>query len=129
MFNLWKKKPGKDAPAALPDLPAADDTPPLPAPPRPEAELPEAIVHASTGIDASPAATSLAAPAEDAPPPREFIDPAEAAAAFFAQPRETRSAPPPPNWRERLGGTSFAKGLTGLFERNPQLDEDLLEEI
>ncbi|RYZ68883.1 MAG: signal recognition particle-docking protein FtsY, partial [Lysobacteraceae bacterium] len=32
-------------------------------------------------------------------------------------------------WRERLRGTGFARGLSGLFSRNPKLDDDLLDEI
>jgi len=47
-------------------------------------------------------------------------------------------APPPPadtpadkkpSWRERLGGSAFARSLGGLFARNPKLDEDLLDDI
>ncbi|HYM86020.1 MAG TPA: signal recognition particle-docking protein FtsY [Pseudoxanthomonas sp.] len=34
-----------------------------------------------------------------------------------------------PGWRERLRGSSFARGLGGLFSRNPKLDDDLLDEI
>ena len=32
-------------------------------------------------------------------------------------------------WRERLSGSGFARGLGGLFSRNPKLDDDLLDEI
>ena len=39
-------------------------------------------------------------------------------------------APPgKPGWRERLRGSGFARGLGGLFSRNPKLDDDLLDEI
>ncbi|MEO8366172.1 MAG: signal recognition particle-docking protein FtsY [Pseudoxanthomonas sp.] len=34
-----------------------------------------------------------------------------------------------PGWRERLRGSGFARGLGGLFARNPKLDDDLLDEI
>jgi fused signal recognition particle receptor len=34
-----------------------------------------------------------------------------------------------PGWRERLRGSGFARGLGGLFSRNPKLDDDLLDEI
>ena len=40
--------------------------------------------------------------------------------------------PAPPGksgWRERLRGSGFARGLGGLFSRNPKLDDDLLDEI
>ncbi len=33
------------------------------------------------------------------------------------------------SWRERLSGSGFAKGLGGLFARNPKLDDDLLDEL
>ncbi len=32
-------------------------------------------------------------------------------------------------WRERLGGSGFARSLGGLFSRNPRLDDELLDEI
>ncbi|SDQ48384.1 signal recognition particle-docking protein FtsY [Pseudoxanthomonas sp. CF125] len=44
----------------------------------------------------------------------------------------TLPAPAPagkPGWRERLRGSGFARGLGGLFSRNPKLDDDLLDEI
>ncbi len=34
-----------------------------------------------------------------------------------------------PGWRDRLRNSGFARGLTGLFSRNPRLDDDLLDEI
>ncbi len=33
------------------------------------------------------------------------------------------------SWRERLGGSGFARNLGSLFSRNPRLDDDLLDEI
>lgn len=44
----------------------------------------------------------------------------------------SQPAPAPagkPGWRERLRGSGFARGLGGLFSRNPKLDDDLLDEI
>jgi fused signal recognition particle receptor len=32
-------------------------------------------------------------------------------------------------WRERLKGSGIARGLGGLFSRNPRLDDDLLDEV
>jgi fused signal recognition particle receptor len=32
-------------------------------------------------------------------------------------------------WRERLGGSLFARSFGGLFSRHPKLDDDLLDEI
>ena len=34
-----------------------------------------------------------------------------------------------PGWRERLRGSALARGLGGLFSRNPRLDDELLDEI
>ena len=39
------------------------------------------------------------------------------------------AAPGKPGWRERLRNSGFARSLGGLFSRNPQLDDDLLDEI
>jgi len=39
------------------------------------------------------------------------------------------AAPGKPGWRERLRNSAFARGLGGLFSRNPKLDDDLLDEI
>lgn len=39
------------------------------------------------------------------------------------------AAPGKPGWRERLRGSSIARGLGSLFSRNPKLDDDLLDEI
>ena len=39
------------------------------------------------------------------------------------------AAPGKLGWRERLRGSGIAKGLGGLFSRNPKLDDDLLDEI
>ncbi|GAB3506677.1 signal recognition particle-docking protein FtsY [Pseudoxanthomonas daejeonensis] len=39
------------------------------------------------------------------------------------------AAPGKPGWRERLRSSGFARSLGGLFSRNPQLDDDLLDEI
>ena len=34
-----------------------------------------------------------------------------------------------PGWRERLRGSAFARSFSGLFSRNPKLDDELLDEI
>ena len=39
------------------------------------------------------------------------------------------AAPGKTGWRERLRGSGFARGLGGLFSRNPKLDDYLLDEI
>lgn len=35
----------------------------------------------------------------------------------------------PAGWRKRLSGSGFARGLGGLFNRHPQLDDALLDEL
>ena len=45
-----------------------------------------------------------------------------------SQPMEAER-PAKKSWRERLAGSGFAKGLGGLFARNPILDDDLLDEL
>ncbi|MDR2872184.1 MAG: signal recognition particle-docking protein FtsY [Xanthomonadaceae bacterium] len=37
--------------------------------------------------------------------------------------------PGKPGWRERLRNSAFARTFSGLFSRNPRLDDDLLDEI
>ena len=69
---------------------------------------------------------------EPLPPPAAAVD-----RLVVEQPAPERPAPgqPPaaapgkPGWRERLRGSGFARGLGGLFSRNPKLDDDLLDEI
>ena len=39
------------------------------------------------------------------------------------------ASPGKPGWRERLRGSTFARSFGGLFSRNPQLDDELLDEI
>jgi len=50
-------------------------------------------------------------------------EPVTAPSADQPQPAEKAS------WRERLGGSAFARSLSGLFARHPKLDEELLDEI
>lgn len=38
-------------------------------------------------------------------------------------------AKPQRGWRERLSGSGFARGLSSLFSRNPELSDDLLDEL
>jgi fused signal recognition particle receptor len=62
-----------------------------------------------------------ASAAERAPAPIESPAPAATAIA--------ESAPAKRGWRERLSGSTFARGLTSLFSRNPKLDDSLLDEL
>ena len=123
----------REAPATAPEerdtAPAAPETPEAApaesmdaaaAAPVPPAETPEA-----------PASESEAA-AESARAPVSAPDPAPAPSLPSADEPEP-AAPPAPagksGWRERLRGSAFARGVGGLFSRNPKLDDDLLDEI
>ncbi len=61
-------------------------------------------------------------PASTPPPPLVIATPAEAE-------RPAAASAGKNGWRERLRGSGFARGLGGLFSRNPKLDDDLLDEI
>ena len=73
--------------------------------------------HASPALDEALAETP---PAPDAPVEDEAT---ELAAVVEAATPAKRS------WRERLSGSSFARGLSSLFIRHPKLDDDLLDEL
>ncbi|HST43971.1 MAG TPA: signal recognition particle-docking protein FtsY [Luteimonas sp.] len=61
--------------------------------------------------------------------PDELANAAEARAIELAAAAAAAAAIEKSGWRDRLKGTGFARGLGTLFSRNPQLDEDLLDEI
>ena len=73
------------------------------------------------------------APAEAAPTIPENIPPAGTTEPVAVAPEPEPAAPAAPEgkkgWRERLGGSAFARSFGGLFSRNPRLDDDLLDEI
>ena len=107
--------------------------PEAPAPATPPSEAP--ATDDTSGTDAASGATdpatavvpaSAAAP-EPAPRP-DIYDPAAAMAEVVFAPRAPASAGKS-GWRERLGGSTFARSFSGLFSRNPKLDDDLLDEI
>jgi fused signal recognition particle receptor len=113
MLKFWKKKP-------------ADAEPSQPTAPAPESASTTGFAHdtdaasldyASTALDEALAETP---PAPDAPVEDEAI---ELAAVVEA------AVPAKRSWRERLSGSSFARGLTSLFIRHPKLDDDLLDEL
>jgi fused signal recognition particle receptor len=88
------------------------------------AAFPEATGKSATAGTAVVAGTAAEPPQITAVPasPLPASAPAEA----------NQPAPAPagkPGWRERLRGSGFARGLGGLFSRNPKLDDDLLDEI
>ncbi|WP_235996550.1 signal recognition particle-docking protein FtsY [Pseudoxanthomonas beigongshangi] len=111
----WFRRKKPDAPASLPETQR-------PAPQNP-------VSDTSHPVSQDDAAAS--------PTPAVFEAPVPAAAPTVVAPTATVASgtePPAapagkPGWRERLRNTSFARGLGGLFSRNPRLDDDLLDEI
>ncbi|TCZ88057.1 signal recognition particle-docking protein FtsY [Lysobacter sp. N42] len=88
---------------------AAPETVVAPVVPAPSAVIEEAL---------SPA--TPAAPVPEAAPSGNDDMPADAAAPAPAGRR---------GWLERLRGNTFTRSITGLFSRNPKLDDDLLDEV
>ncbi|MFC3816060.1 signal recognition particle-docking protein FtsY [Lysobacter sp. GCM10012299] len=100
--------------------PAAELREPVEAEPVP---VPAEIIAAA--LDVEPVASQPPAPASV--PATESVLPPEAALA--THPVIPAAAPGKTGWRERLRGSSFARSFSGLFSRNPKLDDDLLDEI
>jgi fused signal recognition particle receptor len=67
------------------------------------------------------------APAEEASAPEQALPVLENAAPVEVAATETPSIKR--SWRERLSGSSFARGLSSLFSRNPKLDDSLLDDL
>ena len=93
--------------AAFPSAPAAARPPTAPPPPPPEPVSQTEVVAPPAP---APAVVSTASTADTARIPEV-------------------AAPGRKGWRDRLGGSVFARSLGGLFSRNPKLDDDLLDEI
>ncbi|MEN1940245.1 signal recognition particle-docking protein FtsY [Luteimonas sp. MJ174] len=107
-----------------PPPPAPVQAPPMsrPLPPTPVPE--PAPVGAATAANAP---SAEAAPAALPPaPPAELVTSTDTPTSTSEKPA---AAPGKPGWRERLAGSGIARGLGGLFARNPRLDDDLLDEI
>jgi len=113
MLKFWKKKPA-DAEPGQPTAPAAESAPATGFAHDTDAT---SLDHASPALDEALAETP---PAPDAPVEDEAT---ELAAVVEAATPAKRS------WRERLSGSSFARGLSSLFIRHPKLDDDLLDEL
>ncbi|MEN1958378.1 signal recognition particle-docking protein FtsY [Luteimonas changyuni] len=135
--------------------PAPVQPPPMsqPLPPTPVPDTAPALVEAATAANAPPApadsapalvgaataANAPSAPAESAPAlvgaaiaanaPSALVEPSTAADTSSTTQAKPAAAPGKPGWRERLSGSGIARGLGGLFARNPRLDDDLLDEI
>jgi fused signal recognition particle receptor len=114
MVSFFRRRKDKDAAAANPAQPREGGL---------DADaLAAAFPAAPSAADASPDGDVPAMPAsipEPVAPPVQVEQTQDKPAA----------APGKPGWRERLRGSGFARGLGGLFSRNPRLDDDLLDEI
>ncbi len=88
------------------------------------------------GLDIEALAAAFPAPR---PPPADVVEPeagprdepdrsAQPPAADSPRPAPT-PAPAKTGWRERLRDSGFARGMSGLFSRNPKLDDHLLDDI
>ncbi|MGH8030786.1 MAG: signal recognition particle-docking protein FtsY [Luteimonas sp.] len=75
------------------------------------------IQSQSASLDAASLRASTAAASSPSPSPAK------------EQARPLSASADKPSWRERLRGNGFARGMAGLFSRNPKLDDDLLDEI
>ncbi len=116
--------PAPAPPSAAPEAPASDATAAPTAPPQGPADA----AHADADADARhETATPAASPV--APTPAPVVDPAAALADYVFASTMPAAAPGKSGWRERLGGSTFAKSVGGLFSRNPRLDDDLLDDV
>ena len=125
------------APAPAPASPPVVPPPAAPTGPTSDTATPESIETGNADglrADDASAATAIAPAAPEvaatpSPPPPAFVDPAAALADYVFASTMPAAAPGKSGWRERLGGSTFAKSFGGLFSRNPKLDDDLLDEI
>jgi len=120
--------PARTAPARedeAAEAAAPPETPPHDRDGATEATLAAAVVEAAAPAVAVP---PPAPPPALAPAPAPVTEP-EPALPSSATRENPAAAPGKPGWRERLRGTGFARGLGGLFSRNPRLDDDLLDEV
>ncbi len=116
----WFRRKKPDAPTE-PTAPISSSPPPagekVPQP-APYSGEDEGAIEA--GMSPDPAAHPIAA--MHSPSPQPSLPQADE--------REPSAAPEgKKGWRERLGGSIFARSFGGLFSRNPKLDDDLLDEI
>jgi len=109
-------------PTRLPEAADSDSShPPVPA----EASAPAPAPAPTTA--SAPSALVGAAIAANAPP--ALVEPSTGTDTSSTTQEKPAAAPGKTGWRERLSGSGIARGLGGLFARNPRLDDDLLDEI
>ena len=108
-------------------------------------EIVAAALEAEAGV-AEPVAEPVPAPTQPVPieksvpapepvkvaplPVEPLVTPAPTPPASIDKPSAPTSASASKaSWRDRLGGSLFARSFGGVFSRNPKLDDDLLDEI
>ncbi len=131
MLKFWKKKPAVDKPAVEKANEALLYKAPATAHSITE-EVPAAALLARSG-PVTLAGSLLAHPEMADEPTRIDLDITEEhpvdSRLIEAAASAENGIPARKSWRQRLAGSGFAKGLGGLFARNPKLDDDLLEEL
>ncbi len=131
MVSFFRRKKPPTGPETSPDTDPArrysveELAGAFPEPARQAGTDPGQIVPAIVENDAAPASVS-----EQSVAPTVATTPSvPAAPPATGDNSPAPAAPGKPGWRERLRGSGFARGLGGLFSRNPKLDDDLLDEI
>jgi fused signal recognition particle receptor len=112
MLKFWKKKPAETPPGQA-SVPATE---PAPA---------DELAHDLDATSLNHVDLALGEALAETPPQAD----APALDEVFEQAAVAEAAPLKRSWRERLSGSSFARGLTSLFNRHPKLDDELLDEL
>ena len=125
--SAQEPEPPDNRPAPTPEPRSTPPSQPSQPSPRPVDEAPKTVAQPAVAEEASvekeiPAEIVAAALEAESPQPAPMV-------------QDRPVAPPAPatanksGWRERLGGSLFARSFGGMFSRHPQLDDDLLDEI
>jgi len=120
MLKFWKKKP-----AETPTPPPAAEPVPAQAP---STDMPHDADAASLDAPTLGEALSEASPPAEPDTEEQTFEERPFEVRPFEVPA-TEAAPAKRSWRDRLSGSSFARGLSSLFSRNPKLDDALLDEL
>lgn len=113
-----------DVSAPMPDQALDAATPAL------SAEAAEALANAASSLPAGGPVAEAQTRSAEPPAPAPAPSLPDFSTLTFRSPEEIAAAAPGrAGWRERLGGSTFARSLGTLFARNPQLDDELLDEI
>ncbi|MBJ6978047.1 signal recognition particle-docking protein FtsY [Luteimonas sp. MC1895] len=86
---------------------------------------PEATAPSVPSVPSAPSAPSVSS----VPPAPSIPLESPSASPVALTQEKPAAAPGRSGWRERLMGSGIARGLGGLFSRNPRLDDDLLDAI